>query len=402
MSNEIKEKKEVSFTDYLSILLKWKKFLIINLLIVSIGATVYSFMIPETFKSTTTLMLPGEKEMGLGSLLGGGSALSFGAQLLGGGSASEDLIMGILNSRRVLSKVADKFNLYDYYEIKEHNYDLLMRSFSGDIIFTPNEYGLIEIHVINKNPEMAADMANYFAHLADSLNIKLNIEQATNNRLFVEKRFLKTEEDIKNAEEEYYEFQKEYSAYEISEQIKVSIQAYAELETDLLKKEILLNSIKERVNSSSPTYQDLENQIAAIKEKLKEFDSNEGNSAVFVSFKNIPELQLKYIRLYREMEIQNKILEFIYPMYEQAKIDEKKNSPTLITVDKAVPAQLKYAPKKAFIILGFFFMTFFVLLVIVFRGEKILNIKYLSNQVEEKEKRFFLRITKIYRIKLNY
>jgi uncharacterized protein involved in exopolysaccharide biosynthesis len=223
-----------------------------------------------------------------------------------------------------------------------------------------------------------------------------------NNRLFVEKRFLKTEEDIKNAEEEYYEFQKEYSAYEISEQIKVSIQAYAELETDLLKKEILLNSIKERVNSSSPTYQDLENQIAAIKEKLKEFDSNEGNSAVFVSFKNIPELQLKYIRLYREMEIQNKILEFIYPMYEQAKIDEKKNSPTLITVDKAVPAQLKYAPKKAFIILGFFFMTFFVLLVIVFRGEKILNIKYLSNQVEEKEKRFFLRITKIYRIKLNY
>jgi capsular polysaccharide biosynthesis protein len=52
-----------------------------------------------------------------------------------------------------------------------------MRSFSGDIIFTPNEYGLIEIHVINKNPEMAADMANYFAHLADSLNIKLNIEQ---------------------------------------------------------------------------------------------------------------------------------------------------------------------------------------------------------------------------------
>ena len=173
--SEIKEKREVSFTDYLSILLKWKKFLIINLLVVTIGATIYSFMIPKTYKSITTLMLPGEKEMGLGSLLGGGSALSFGAQLLGGGSASEDLIMGILNSRTILSNVVDKFDLYSYYEVKDHNYDLLMKSFVADIIFTPNEFGLIEIHVINKNPQKAADIANYFAHLADSMNIKLNI-----------------------------------------------------------------------------------------------------------------------------------------------------------------------------------------------------------------------------------
>jgi len=398
--SEIKEKREVSFTDYLSILLKWKKFLIINLLIVTIGATVYSFMIPKTYKSITTLMLPGEKEMGLGSLLGGGSAISFGAQLLGGGSASEDLIMGILNSRTILSNVVDKFDLYSYYEVKDHNYDLLMKSFASDIIFTPNEFGLIEIHVINKNPKKAADIANYFAHLADSMNIKLNIEQAMNNRTFVEKRFLKTEEDIIKAEEEYFEFQKEYSAFEVTEQVKASVQAAAELETELFKKEILLNSIKDRISSSSPTYKDLEHQIAAIKEKLKDFNSKTDETSIFLSFKDIPELQLKYVRLYREMEIQNKILEFIYPMYEQAKIDEKKNTPTLIVVDEAVPAQLKYAPKKAFIILGFFFMAFFVLMILVFRGEKILRDSQMKNQIEEKERKFYSRINRIYFMKL--
>ncbi len=398
--SEIKEKREVSFTDYLSILLKWKKFLIINLLLVTIGATIYSFMIPKTYKSITTLMLPGEKEMGLGSLLGGGSALSFGAQLLGGGSASEDLIMGILNSRTILSNVVDKFDLYSYYEVKDHNYDLLMKSFASDIIFTPNEFGLIEIHVINKNPKKAADIANYFAHLADSMNIKLNIEQAMNNRTFVEKRFLKTEEDIIKAEEEYFEFQKEYSAFEVTEQVKASVQAAAELETELFKKEIFLNSIKDRISSSSPTYKDLEHQIAAIKEKLKEFNSKTDETSIFLSFKDIPELQLKYVRLYREMEIQNKILEFIYPMYEQAKIDEKKNTPTLIVVDEAVPAQLKYAPKKAFIILGFFFMAFFVLMILVFRGEKILRDSQMKNQIEEKERKFYSRINRIYFMKL--
>jgi len=398
---EVKEKRGVSFTDYLSILLKWKKFLIINLLIVSIGATVYSFMIPETFKSTTTLMLlPGKKEMGLGSLLGGGSALSFGAQLLGGGSTNEDLILGILNSRSILSKVVNKFDLYSYYEIKDRNYDLLMRSFSNDIIFTPNEFGLIEIHVINKDPQTAADIANYFARLADSMNIKLNIEQAVNNRAFVEKRFFKTEEDLKKAEENYYEFQKKYSAFEVTEQVKASVQAAAELESELFKKEILLNSIKDRVSSSSPTYKDLEHQIAAIKEKLKEFNSKTDKSSIFLSFKDIPELQLKYVRLYREMKIQNKILEFIYPMYEQAKIDEKKNTPTLIVVDKAVPAQLKYAPKKAFYILAFFFPTAFILMIIVFRGEKILYTIEKLNQFENSEIKFYQYLIKFYRLKI--
>lgn len=394
--SEIKENREVSFTDYLSILLKWKKFLIINLLIVSIGATILAFSIDETFKSTTTLMLPGEKEMGLGSLLGGGSALSFGAQLLGGGSASEDLILGILNSRTILSKVVNKYNLYDYYETKDRNYDLLIKSFSGDIIFTPNEFGLIEIHVINRNPQTAADIANYFGYLADSLNIKLNIEQATNNRLFVEKRFNKNQEDIKNAEEAYYKFQKENKAYDIPEQIKAAIFASGTLEAELFQKEILLNSINKKISTTSPQFKDIENQINAIKTKLEELNTDSQKNSLLLAFNKLPDLQIKYLRFYREMEIQNKILEFLYPMYEQAKIDEKKNSPTLLVVDEAVPAQLKYAPKRAFIILGFFFMTFFILMILVFRGEKILNSKKPQNRIEEKEGRFYSRIVRIY------
>ena len=100
------------------------------------------------------------------------------------------------------------------------------------------------------------------------------------------------------------------------------------------------------------------------------------------------------------MEIQNKILEFIYPMYEQAKIDEKKNTPTLIVVDEAVPAQLKYAPKKAFYILAFFFPTAFLLMIIVFRGEKIRYTIEKLNQFERSEMKFYQNLVKIYRLKL--
>ncbi len=43
------------------------------------------------------------------------------------------------------------------------------------------------------------------------------------------------------------------------------------------------------------------------------------------------------------------------PMYEQAKVEEQKSIPTIMVIDKAVPPELKYSPKRSVIILGFSF-----------------------------------------------
>ncbi|MCB9247179.1 MAG: hypothetical protein H6613_00840 [Ignavibacteriales bacterium] len=50
-----------------------------------------------------------------------------------------------------MKKVVNKFNLYEYYdEDEERNYDKLIKSMSGDLSFEPNEYGMVEISVVNK------------------------------------------------------------------------------------------------------------------------------------------------------------------------------------------------------------------------------------------------------------
>ena len=48
----------------------------------------------------------------------------------------------------------------------------------GDVIFEPTDNGLIEVSVINEDPDLSAKIANYFVILADSMYIELNIEQA--------------------------------------------------------------------------------------------------------------------------------------------------------------------------------------------------------------------------------
>lgn len=405
--SEIKEKKVVTFTDHLSILWKWKKFLIINLLVITIITTGLSFLIHKTYRSTATVMIPPDNSMGLGGLgslfSGSKSALSIGASVFGTASTSEDLILGLLYSRGILAKIIDKYNLIDYYEVRERSFDLTLKEFLNDLNFDTNEFGFIEVSVINKDPEMSAKIANDFVKLADSININLNIETARRNRVFVEKRYLQNIADLQKAEIEFEKFQKKHGVFDVPEQVKVAIQSLGTLETEVIKKEIMLAVIKESFSNNSKQVKDLDAQINAMKNKINNLylSKNGDEKSIFIAMKDVPELQMGYIRKYRELEIQNKILEYIYPMYEQAKIEEQKSIPTLLIVDNAVAPTEKYAPKKAFIILFVFFLALFFYIPFVFRVDKILKMEKERNIIEEKEYKFYTKFVKnLYRIKL--
>ncbi len=396
--------KKPTFTDYLSILYKWKKFLIINLLIVTIIATVVSFLIPETFKSTSKIILAPQNSMGggLGSLLGDNPAISLGAKLFGvGGTSNEDLILGLLNSRTIVEKVINKFDLYDYYDEKDRNYDKLMKKMAGDLIFEPNEFGMIEVSVINKDPVLSADIANYFVSLVDSMNIELSIRNAKNNRIFVEKRYDKNIKDLRIAEDSLYQFQKKYGIFAVPEQLEIAVKAAAEIEAKLSQREIMLQMLKETNGTGTPQYINLLSEVKILRKKVKELkysDNLSSISNILFPFKKMPDIVIEYYRLFREVEIQSKILEFTLPMFEQAKFDEQKSTPTILTIDKAVPAQLKYAPKKSFIILAFIFMALFIHIPLIFRGESILGLKEFNNLIIKKEFNFFKKLVYIYKM----
>jgi uncharacterized protein involved in exopolysaccharide biosynthesis len=66
---------------------------------------------------------------------------------------------------------------------------------------------------------------------------------------------------------------------------------------------------------------------------------------LLIPFKQAPELGSEYLKIYRNLEIQYKILEFIQPMYETARVEEVRNTPSVIVLDRAGPAERKSKPK---------------------------------------------------------
>ena len=392
------------FTDYLYILLKWKKLIIINLIIVILISTVIAFLIPEKFKATATVVIPQDNSSlgGLSNILSDNSLVSFGAKLFGISNTSEDLLVGLLKSRTSLTDVINRFHLFKYYEIDDNNMDKAIKAFSSDVIFEPNENGFIEVNVINKNPVLAADISNYFVHLVDSLNIHLNIQQAKNNREFIEKRYLQNVNDLKSAEDSLYQFQKKYGIVAIPEQLEVSVKAAAEIEADYIQKKFELEMVGSEYGENSPHFSILKEQVDALAKKVNELKSSKkltSESNILFPFSNLPEMTLLYYRAYREVELQSKIMEFILPMYEQAKVEEQKSIPTVQIIDRAVPPELKYSPKKSLIIIGSVILVLFFLVPFVFRAEKVYTHNLVNNPLEEKEYKFYAKIVSLYYIK---
>jgi len=256
--------------------------------------------------------------------------------------------------------------------------------------------------MVHESPDTAKEIVNYFVLALDSLNKQFTSAHAKSYRKFIERRYLKNLEDMKNAEIEFKNFQKKYKVYVIPEQLQVAFEVIAELEGELAKKELEADLLKLSQGEKSPNVKVALDQVKLLRTKINDIttgNSTTKESIIYLPFKDIPELQVEYLRLYREIEIQNKLLEFTLPMYEQAVMEEQKDVPTIIVLDEPFTPELKDSPKKAFIILGIGFLFFFLHVFFVFRAELILLKSSSLNLIEGKEYNFYSKIKSRYSIK---
>ena len=63
-----------------------------------------------------------------------------------------------------------------------------------------------------------------------------------------------------------------------------------------------------------------------------------------VPFTKVPELGMELIRLAREVKVQETVFNLLTAQFEQAKINEARDTPTVQFLDRAVPAERKARP----------------------------------------------------------
>jgi len=338
--------------DFLSVITKHRKFISRFVVLATVATTIVTLLMPKWYKSTASVF-PAEKADFLGGLEGISSLaknLSPARALLGSNPES-DRYMAILKSGTVLGAVIEKFKLDSVYDITSYKAEKTAKALLENSEFTVEQEGNITISVYDKDPQRAADIANYFIEMLNKINSALLVQNAKGNRKFIEDRYMKNEDDLAAAEDSLKAFQKKYGVIAMPEQTEASIKAAAELTAQLAFKEVQGGVLRRTQSPDHPSVLAAQIEIDEIHRKLSQMNSGAGVAAgemkVFVPFNRVPDLGMEYLRRYRDVEIQYKILQFITPLYEQAKVEERRQTPSVLVLDRAMPAERKARPKVA-------------------------------------------------------
>jgi capsule polysaccharide export protein KpsE/RkpR len=374
--------------DFFAVLARWRRFITRFVLAATVITTVVTLLLPKWYKSTASVF-PAEQTSifpdlgGVSSLfksLSGGA--SKGLSRLTGNSEA-DRYTAILKSGRVLSAMIDKFNLVDYYDYSSSSYrnEKTSKELIDNTSIELQDEGNLTVSVFDKDPKRAADMANYYVDLLNQTNSELMVQNAKGNREFIEQRYQKNLTDLRVAEDAMQNFQTKFGVIAVPEQTEATIKAGAELYGKLAVKEIDLDILKRTASESHPSVAQAEVEVEEIRKKLREMNAGSFTAGddmkILVPFKQAPQLAAQYLRLYRDLQIQNKILEFITPLYEQAKVEENRNTPSVVVLDRAGVPERKAKPKVSLYALLAFVISTMLSLFVVFTAEGIERLRFM-------------------------
>ena len=371
------ETRQPIWFSYLQVLFRWRYFYIISVLGVGIVAAIVSLLLPKSYQSTATI-LPPLQSSGIEALIPEEIKGFLGG--LGTANPEVTVYLAILNSRTMLEKLIDEFDLATVYKLKKpYVKEQLLDAVRKNVTIEYDGENPLSVTVINRDSVLAAKMANFIVSELDRMYQQMNNRQAFFNRQFLEKRVIETRVSLSSYEDSLRAFQEKYQAVSLTEQAKVSIGVAADLVAKMMDLDVQIQVLRASVQSDHPQLRtmieekkEIEHQIT----KLTKMSSEDPNAIVpLPGLNELPELGMLYLRLYREVEIQSKLLEFLIPQYEQARIQEVRDTPTVTVLDPGQVPTKRAKPKRKIIVLTAMILAFVVSSAYVFSAEFLSHLK---------------------------
>lgn len=318
--------------------------------VIAVAAVVILLLLPKWYQSSATFVVKQESTVNIGEVVS--NAINIGMGYQTGDVTSQYL--AYLQSRRILDQIIARFNLEEVYEVKYRDdvYSTLLDNCS----FTDNEDGTITISCMYKeDPVKASEMANAFYDYLYNLTLEIEQKNATDYREYIAENTLLAQKSLRSLEEEFKNFQKKYGIYSVEDQIRVAVENLASMELEKVKIEIEYNYLANRYSDRErPEVMDLKLKLRSINEKIEQMKSDK--NYMQLAMIDIPEKSMHYLRYYRDILVQEKIVEFLTLKLEQAKLEERKTTANIFLLDKATPSEKKaWPPRTTYFLITMFF-----------------------------------------------
>lgn len=244
-------------------------------------------------------------------------------------------MLQVLNSNKIRDRVVKKYHLLDHYDIpadSKYKMTRLYQTYESNFRFRRTEYMAVQITVYDKDPQLAADIANDIAELVDSTINRMQKEVAV-------------------------------KAFEIVEE------EYLKLRAEIQKKEDSLTTLRELGVHDYESQSEMFNRQLAI-------EMAKGNTSGVKRLEERLEVLAKYggpyVSIRDALEHDKKQLSEIKAKYDEAKVDATESLPHKFIVSNAYKAERKSYPIRWLIVVGSLFSALF-LAVLVFGAMEVLS-----------------------------
>jgi uncharacterized protein involved in exopolysaccharide biosynthesis len=314
MINKVKGSEDFDSTNFIIFLLQWRKPLLFITVAAFVASIIFSspFFITPKYKSTV-IMFPTSSNSISKALLSNVTGEKQDILQFGEDEQTEQMLQ-ILSSNKIRDKIIEKYNLMEHYEINpdaKYKHTKLYNAYEDNVIFRRTEYMAVKITVNDKDPVIAANMANDIAELLDSTKNTMQKERAMKAFKIVESEYLKLKSEVQQMEDS-------------------------------------LTKLRELGVHDYETQAEMINQQLAI-------ELAQGNKAGIKALDNKLSMLAKYggpyVSLRDALEYEKKQLSEIKAKYEEAKIDANEVLPQKFIVNNAYVAEKKSYPIRWIIVL---------------------------------------------------
>ena len=359
------------FFKFVRLLYKYRKFLIISNFMVFIFALVISFLLPKWYEGRVVFIINADSDL-TGSLT---SSVLTNVGLPGGLFGNQSAILAdqyinFLSSHYILNKVDSIYHLQKEYKIKYKKifYKRLLQYLqlinNGDNTITIKFY-------FKKDPIKAANIANTFFEELNKLVAQLKTENNRKVRIFLENTYTETIQKLTETEEKFAKYQQYTNIYSLEDQVKLAVDNLYNLEAEKINLEIQKLYFQRLGAVNINDYDATIKKIRVLNETIQSIKKE--NKYVDIPLEKLPTEGLEYLRLFREIKIREKILEFLIPQLENARLEEQRKVSNLQILDWASPQDYKAKPKRITVVFVMTFMSLIITILVMLITDFIKN-----------------------------
>ena len=209
----MKEQKDVNYnfdsTDIIRFMFRFKWPIIIITTVAAIASIIVSLSITPKFKSSV-ILFP-KTQVSISQALNDAELITPENHIMNFGEEEEtEQLLQALHAEEIRNTIIERFDLFNHYQIEpgsEYPMTKLHEEYNDNISFSRTDYMAIRIEVLDRDPQMAADIANEIAALLDSTLNRMQQEVALELYDIVKGEYKSLQNDIKLLEDSVQQMQ---------------------------------------------------------------------------------------------------------------------------------------------------------------------------------------------------